>query len=91
MADHPAPPTLPLVRAALNRDGTGVTLRVAAFLIIPTLLLPTAPRDGNGTLRATSVAQSQPLHLRQPLNLPTVTATMGGSGLKSFAPRRVQT
>jgi len=93
MADHPATPILPPVRAALNLDGTGVAPQVAAFLTIPTLLLPIALRGRNGTLGPTSVVQSQPLHLRHPLNLLTTTATMamGGSGPRSSAQRRVRT
>ena len=86
MADHPAPPILPPVRTAPKKNGTGAP-QVAAFLTIPTLLLPIVVRDGNGTLRATSVVQSQPLPLRQDLNLLTATiTTVGGSGLRSLAP-----
>ena len=94
MVGHPAPPALPPVRTALHLDGTGVHLKVAAFLIIPTPLLPIALRGTNGTPRPTSVVQSQPPHLLQALNLLTAIVTMAvvrGSGLRSFAQRRVRT
>lgn len=90
MADHPATPILPPVRTVPNLNGTGAP-KVAAFLTIPTLLLPIVVRDGNGTLRATNVVQYQPLPLRQNLNLlaalaPATTTSVGGSGLRSLTP-----
>jgi hypothetical protein len=83
-AGRPGLQALLPVQSVHQPDGIGITITNAAFLTNPTLLLHNALGDGIGTVRTTSVSQSQLLHLPATLNL---LSTMVGSEQRSFAPK----